>query len=150
MYENRDSSSAANDDKLKERATRLLDRVRVMRAFDFAGVIEALGEVGQMWEKQDDHSRNIVDTHLEDGEKVVYDSEDDSFSISSVEISVRNEEHTKELGNTRDEQVGMIIIDTITNVVSSMISRSQVQGIYNPKPLRGDDRLPQDFSKIPI
>ncbi|MCJ1468400.1 hypothetical protein MMC07_007028 [Pseudocyphellaria aurata] len=128
VYENRDSSAAANDDKLKEQATRLLDRVRVMRAFDFAGVIEALGEIGQVWEKQDDRRRNFVNMHLEDEKKVLYDSQDGSFSISSVEISVQNEEHIKGMSNMRDEQTGMIIIDTITNVVSSMVSRSQTQG----------------------
>lgn len=129
VYESTKLSSAANDEEFKEQATRLLDRVKVMRVFDFAGVIEALGEIGQMWEKQDEHQRTIVETRLNNGERVVYDSEEDSLSVDSVEITVHDEELTEGILNSNDGQVGMFIVDTITNVVSSMISRSQVQGI---------------------
>lgn len=112
-----------------------------MRVFDLAGVIEALGEIGQMWEKQDENLRNVVETHLEKEKKVVYDSEEDSLSVGSVDITVHDEELTKGIPYTHDGQVGMFIVDTITNVVSSMVSRSQVQGKYNFKRLREDHHL---------
>ena len=106
-----------------------------MRVFDLAGVVEALEEVGQMWEKRDERIRNIGDMHLEDGQKVVYDSED-SLSVGGVEINVHHEQLTEGTSNAHDDQVGMFIVDTITNVVSSMVSRSQVQGSYNLKRLQ--------------
>lgn len=131
VYESTKPSSAANDEYFKAQATRLLDRVKVMRVFDFAGVTEALGEIEQMWERQDEHFRNIVNTCLDGAQKVIYDSEGDSLSTESAEITVHDDELAKGMPNTHDDQVGMFIIDTITNVVSSMVSRSQVQGIYN-------------------
>lgn len=99
-----------------------------MRVFDFAGLVDALGEIGQMWENQDQNLRNIVETHLENGKKVVYDIDEDSLSVGSVDIAVHDEELTKGVPYKHDGQVGMFIVDTITNVVSSMVSRSQVRG----------------------
>lgn len=112
-----------------------------MRVFDFAGVIEALGEIGQMWEKQDEHLKNNVQTHLENGKKVVYDSQDDSLSDASVEISVHDEELNNRTSNAHDNQAGMFVVDTITNIVSSMVSRSKVQGIDHSKRLHGHERI---------
>lgn len=112
-----------------------------MRVFDFAGLVDALGEIGQMWENQDQNLRNIVETHLENGKKVVYDSDEDSLSVGSVDIAVHDEELTKGVPYKHDGQVGMFIVDTITNVVSSMVSRSQVRGKYIFKRLREDQRF---------
>lgn len=43
-----------NDKVYLEQATRLLDRVQVMRVFDFAGVVEAMGEVGRICDTKND------------------------------------------------------------------------------------------------
>lgn len=140
-YQSTKQSSAINDDRFKKQATHLLDRVKVMRVFDFTGAIEALGEIGQIWEKQDEHIGNAVNTHLENGEKVVYDSEEESLSVGSVEITVHDDELTKGMSNPYDDQVRMFIVDTITNVVGAMVSRNQVQGRYNFRRLRGCQHL---------
>lgn len=140
-YQSTQQSSAVNDESFKKHATHLLDRVKVMRVFDFAGVIEALGEIGQIWEKQDGHIGNVVNTHLEEGEKVVHDSEEESLSAGSVEITVHDDELTKGISKAHDDQVRMFIVDIITNVVSAMVSRNQVQGRYNLKRLRGGQHL---------
>lgn len=127
--------SAARDEPLNEQADRLLDRVKVMRVFDLAGVIEALEEVGQMLEKRDERLRNVGDMHLEDGKREVNDSEDNVY-VGCVEINVHDEQLTERTSNAHDDQVGMFIVDTITNVVSSIVSRNQVQGSYNIKRLQ--------------
>lgn len=136
MFKSTQPNSAASDEQVEEQANRLLDRVKVMRVFDLTGVIEALEEVGQLWEKREERLRNIGDMHLEDGKKEVDECED-SLSVGGVEINVHQEQRRIEgSSNEPDDQVGMFIVDTITNVVSSMVSRSQVQGSYSLKRLQ--------------
>ena len=47
-------------DVFRDKATLMLDRVSVMRVFDYAGVVEAIGEVS---ERCDEHERSQYSVH---------------------------------------------------------------------------------------
>ena len=104
---------------LRERATVMLDRVSVMRVFDFPGVVEAIGEVSERCEEHErlQGNRNTVACdqpevgHIEDVQRETEEG---------IGASTRNHPESLLLGG-----VGMIIIDNIANVVSSMMSKNQ-------------------------
>lgn len=141
-----------DDDLLKEKATEMLDRVRVMRVFDFAGVVEAVAEVGENCERsvkvdEDEKKREqgersekptqeIVDSQDEDDEDDEDDEEGDVRDVETTGNAIENAEcsrpatfedrvHSVE-GDT--VAIGMIILDTVTNITSSLMAKSQVQG----------------------
>ena len=97
----------------------MLDRVKVMRVFDLAGVAEAIGEVGRMIE--------IAKSSIEQGNahgggrSEIGDSEDEADADGLAEVKAPSQKKSIAL-------IGMVIIDTITNVVSAMISQNQTQG----------------------
>ena len=102
-----------------QEATRILDRVKVMRVFDLAGVAEAIGEVGEIIEV------TKSSTEQEDARRgrrtEIGDSEDEADEHELGEIKTPSQ---KEVNSA----AGMVIIDTITNVASAMISKNQIQG----------------------
>ncbi|MCJ1244164.1 hypothetical protein MMC30_001362 [Trapelia coarctata] len=110
------NAKAGSSESLQEKATVMLDRVHVMRVFDFPGVVEAIGEVSERCEEydrlqNDGHRREAVDKpevgNSDDGER------------GTVESEINAREHSL-LGD-----IGMIIIDNISNVISSMMSKNQ-------------------------
>ena len=122
MYE---GTASRNDDKLVQstaKATSMLDRVKVMRVFDFAGVVEAVGEIREMRERTS-LKTNASATIATKGRGEVHDSEEESDD--EAEPPAGKAEKTNE---SSDENIGMIIIDTFTNVTSSILSQSQVNG----------------------
>lgn len=134
MYEKLLPGSDAVGHDATEKATSMLDRVKVMRVFDFAGVVEAIGEVGQTWEAviQAREDANDREAQSKKGAKGVADSEDEAEEmLDDLPDPERQTEEETPSFTPSDEtgQVGVIVIDTITNVVSSMISKSQIQGL---------------------
>ena len=121
IYE-KDVSASRNDDEQVDQAMLLLDRVKMMRVFDFAGMVEAVSEVRKMREelslgvKPSEADRDRSKTEVHDSEEEL--DEDDAFPAHTVLNSEQKDTGT----------VSMIIVDTITNVVSSVMSKSQVQG----------------------
>jgi hypothetical protein len=122
-------------DALIKTVEKLLNRVKYMRVFDLAGVIEAVGEVGETWNVQTQSTDEKVKGPL----RVIEDSEeeDDMSQDHLDESDHRREENSdqqagvKELPPSADTgPVDMIVIDTIANVVTSVVSHSQVQGDY--------------------
>lgn len=98
-----------------EEATTMLDRVKVMRVFDFAGVIEAVGELSEMSEGvarvSGEASRKTRD-EIGDSEEELDEDEDPPADQVSEDAG----------------QVGLIVVDSITNVVGSLMAKSQTQG----------------------
>lgn len=113
-------------EEYKSQATRLLDRVQVMRVFDFAGVVEAVGEVGRMWDMGDEEMMKRENLEIEERNRVIEDSqdEDESFDRSDgVDLDDLAED-----ANIQRGQVGMFVVDTIANVVSSMVLKNRDDG----------------------
>ena len=134
---------------LRAKAAVMLDRIKVMRVFDFAGVVEAVGEVGEMCEgyekAREEASR--VDRRSQpagasegDGKarrEEVGDSEDDDHDnnhnkINELDTCVAKPEHTPDLarGTSIDDtdKIRMLVIDNIATVVSPMMARNQTEG----------------------
>ena len=108
---------------MTEEATRMLDRVRVMRVFDFAGVVEATSEIIQIWEV---HERELAEHRekfrAEHGIRSSQDEEDEDMG-DLVESGGGYSDLTLDSGC-----ITMIVIDNIANVVNEEMSKSQVQG----------------------
>lgn len=133
-----------------EQATRLLDRVQVMRVFDFAGVVEAMGEVGRICDTKNERLQQVEtyaeadQVHEEEDEaeqegarKFVEDSEDESSNLSD---SPSSEKSTglgilKENVEVQASRMSMIVIDSIAPVVTAIILKDQTQGPPHPTPI---------------
>ena len=122
-----------HEDGLMAEATKLLDRVRVMRVFDLAGVAEAVGEVSEIM----DRSR-IVRAERPQEELKLRRRRSAEVEDSEEELDEQDEEYRVEVPRNADARVtcpgtsevpnGMVIIDTIANVVSSLVNKNQTQG----------------------
>ncbi|KAL6713272.1 hypothetical protein ACLMJK_008737 [Lecanora helva] len=130
MYESNQSKEAGESDELSDQATSMLDRVKVMRVFDFAGVVEAVGEVREMIEQsylsaeKSEHARAARKHEIQDSEEELDDDNDDDDN----EEGEPSRKAALNLQEPAVRGIGMIIVDTIANVVNSVMSKSQVQG----------------------
>ncbi|KAI9812153.1 MAG: hypothetical protein M1827_004819 [Pycnora praestabilis] len=111
---------------LRRKAEEMLDRVQVMRVFDFYGVIDAVGEIRERMEDFElTKERKVVEIGWEveqKGEREIADSEDEIES-EDVEMEEQGSRQKITFGTTEGPQakatnrdVGIIVIDTITNV----------------------------------
>lgn len=125
MYEEVRLAREETAEGLVAKATSMLDRVKVMRVFDFAGVVEAISEVSRSIEthltmEETGRAVNVKKRpEISDSEDELDDNEDPQADHAACSSATANG------GNGR---VGMLIIDTITNVVGSVMSKSQIQG----------------------
>lgn len=124
--------------ELIRKADLFLSRVNYMRAFDMAGVIEAVSEVRESWEVADRENDGSKEK-----DRVVEDSEDDD-EVKDEDESRQNSPDAHDAqgqggprhhlvmdgdkARTKSRPVNMIVIDSISNVVTSVLSKSQVQG----------------------
>lgn len=125
-------------------ATKLLDRVQVMRVFDFAGVVEAMGEVGRICDTKNDQLQQSEtyepgdqlqeekdEAEQDEIRRVVEDSQDESSDLSDSPTSNESTglEINKENSEVQATRMSMIVIDSITPVVNAIILKDQTQGI---------------------
>ena len=109
---------------LEEKAVQMLERVKVMRTFDFAGVVEATSEVRDLWqtlgrEKEQSHERSKLIGEIPNSQ----DSEDEDFTTKDAKPDLPPLPTATTSGGIR-----LIIIDNIANVTSSTMAISQTQG----------------------
>ncbi|KAI9852384.1 MAG: hypothetical protein M1838_000906 [Thelocarpon superellum] len=102
----------------------VLDRVRVMRVFDFAGLVEAVDEVkGDLVGAGNDQGVGKSDVPMlvadSEGEEGDEDQEGDQAGANAV---------TSGRGGEMGLDIGMVIVDTMTNVTSAMMSHDHVKG----------------------
>ncbi|MCJ1238828.1 hypothetical protein MMC14_006819 [Varicellaria rhodocarpa] len=107
---------------LEEKAVRMLERVKVMRTFDFAGVVEATSEVRDLWEtlereKEQNHEISKPIGEIPNSQ----DSDDEDLTTTDTKTELPPTITTS--GGIR-----LIIIDNIANVTSSTMATSQTQG----------------------
>ena len=105
-------------------ATKLLDRVRLMRAFDFVGVLESIGEIGEAWSKIE---KARADRKLSNrGRREILSSQDEDLDISEAE---RSDNDGGNEGDHLDSQgIGMVVVDNIASVMNVEISKDQDEG----------------------
>jgi len=118
MYSRPKLKDGAEENRLEEKAKALLDRVLLMRVFDFVGVVEAVAEIGATLESKGGGVGNGGMGGIgEDGNR-----------DGGEEVEARKWSNIERDENGGKGRVGMIIIDSMTNVVSSMMSRDHIQG----------------------
>lgn len=122
MYEKRTSALENSKKAIVDKATSMLDRVKVMRVFDLAGVVEAISEVNERMEETTQKSEKLP--------LVVVGKSGDEIGDSEEEPDEEDEglQGSDPHSDPHSGPTGMIILDTITNVVSAMMAKSQVQG----------------------
>lgn len=132
MYEKRTSALRNSKEAMIEKATSMLDRVKVMRVFDFAGVVEAFSEVKELMEKMAQKFKKPPVVAFEKRREEIGDSEEepDEEDGELQAEPMRESVNFSDLQNSDPHSgpIGMVIFDTITNVVSAMMAKSQVQG----------------------
>ena len=132
IYDNVVVKGERGEEWFLDEATGLLESVKVMRVFDLAGLVEAVGEVGEMREKHLGEARKDVVEEVAKRRHEVDDSEEDSDAEMLEEQFGHNGEAAElaKLENAAPvkDSGGMIIIDTVTNVASSVVSKSPIQG----------------------
>ena len=128
MYEKRTSTLEKLKEKSIEEATAMLDRVKVMRVFDFAGVVEAISEVNESMEAMTQKADRLPVAASEQRRDEVGDSEEEPDEDEEPQCEPQHEIDHLHGNELHSSPIGMIIIDTITNVVSAMMVQSQVQG----------------------
>ena len=124
MYEKAPLNAKEAKQQFIDEATAMLDRVKVMRVFDLAGVIEAVGEVGEMRGRESRVAEKAGAVATRRARDEIGDSEEDPDKEDDDPVKPAAAERCQEV----DSQVSIIVIDTITNVVSSLMSTSQTQG----------------------
>ena len=113
-------------DLLRAKATDMLDRVKVMRVFDFAGMIEAITEVGELCLQNGQSHREVETTRVLEIEEVA-NSEDEEDEITILDDPEDPLSNHKE--RVSDEGLGMILIDSIATLVSTEMSKNQTEGL---------------------
>ena len=130
MYEKRISDLNVSKEAMLEKATLMLDRVKVMRVFDFAGVVEAVSEVNELMENI---TQKLDEPPIEAARKTRVEIGDSEDELDDEELQNEANQENEKLGasqsnDLQSSSVGMIIFDPITGVVSAMMVKSQVQG----------------------
>ena len=118
----------------------MLDRVKVMRVFDVAGLIEAVSEVAEICEQgtgpdvEKGVRRRVAVADSEDGLSGDEDRADSEESVTEDPAEGSGPQNDDTM-LARGERVGMVLIDTIANIFGPLISKSQVQGKKDPSAL---------------
>lgn len=133
MYEQNRSDVDMSEEESLQRATSMLDRVKVMRVFEIAGLIDAVSEVAQICESATRKSNESTHPRAKMHKIEVADSEDesggdDSKNSDNTSTQARIEDDLSSPGELPPSLIGMVIIDTIANMIGPLLSKSQVQG----------------------
>ena len=135
VYEKRSSIQPPMEEDLIAEATSILDRVKVMRIFDVAGLVEAVGEIAELCDSVADIATQ-KEVLKETGPKVVVDSEAESEEDDEAapdDLGTKGHEYSSRTENdgslsVTGGEISMLVIDTITTIFSPLLTKSQVQG----------------------
>ena len=131
------SVSAMNDQTDQDRVNSMLDRVKVMRVFDFAGMTEAIGEIAEVCE-QGEMAKSAKPKGVGQiaANEVPSSQDDEMEGMNEIDDRETEQDHV----NSANPGIGMIVIDNIANVLQPELSKNQVQGLpqyvilpYSPK-----------------
>ncbi|MCJ1377927.1 hypothetical protein MMC17_001023 [Xylographa soralifera] len=113
-------------ESLRARAAEMLDRVKVMRVFDFAGVIEAIGEARDLCERNDHSSREVETERVHKREEVA-NSEDEEDEVTFSKEP--EDKHAQDKETSSGGSLQMIVVDNIGNLVTNAMSKNQTEGL---------------------
>lgn len=134
VYQKSEASDPVREDGLMAEATNLLDRVRVMRVFDLAGVAEAVGEVSEIMDRtrvvrEEGPQERLVPRRRRRSAEVEDSEEEQDEEDEEPQVEVTGNAGARiACTGTPEAPIGMVIIDTMANVVSSLVNKIQTQG----------------------
>ena len=138
----------------------ILERVRIMRVFDFDGVVEAIGEVREELEKVVREPtgspcphpafspekrwprEEVADSEDEDGgldnekEDMLYGDASKPEVPQTAPGTSRPGIESKEVAENEGGKISIIVIDNLTQVLNPLLKSNYVQGPHIPSPLR--------------
>jgi hypothetical protein len=120
----RDSERSAKDDGVRDEAVRVLERARIMKAFDFVGLTECVAELRENFETPSNREASPRELTVPAPRGTVGDSEDEEEMLDAPASP-------KETGNCMDAEARsshLLIIDNITYVTSPILKNNHVQG----------------------
>ncbi|KAI5202180.1 hypothetical protein AUEXF2481DRAFT_7756 [Aureobasidium subglaciale EXF-2481] len=97
-----------------KQATLTLDRVKIMRVFDFEGVVEGLNELVDELEEKDLPRGTVMDSQ-EDAEEI-------------LDLSVQAKTEKKQQTTRQKAEAGMILINNLSQVLGLLLKNNYVQG----------------------
>jgi hypothetical protein len=114
-------TSQLSDDEKSVKAEQLLHRLKIMRVFDFDGMLEAVAEV-----ERDLVARNSTPIAAQKPRKrgketgEIPDSEEEDLSDECEEVM--------EIPAVSSNAVEMLVIDNLTSIVTPLLKSNHVQG----------------------
>jgi hypothetical protein len=128
----RDSERSAKDDGVRDEAVRVLERARIMKAFDFVGLTECVAELRENTETPSNREASPRELTVPAPRGTVGDSEDEEEMLDApASPSKPIPPSPKETGNYMDAEARsshLLIIDNITYVTSPILKNNHVQG----------------------
>jgi hypothetical protein len=128
----RDSERSAKDDGVRDEAVRVLERARIMKAFDFVGLTECVAELRENLETPSNREASPRESTVSAPRGTVGDSEDEEEMLDApASPSKPIPPSPKETGNYIDAEARsshLLIIDNITYVTSPILKNNHVQG----------------------
>jgi hypothetical protein len=108
------STNTNHEDNIKQ-ATGILDRVNIMRVFDFEGVVEGLNELFDALEGKRLPKSTIVDS--QEGEE---------------EVMLMDEEKIDENKKEEEKPKGMVLINNLSQVLGLLLKDNYARGVFVP------------------
>lgn len=121
----------ASDSNVKAEAVRVLERVRIMKAFDFVGMTECVSELRESLEtRQHLESTELEQPKAPEPRGTVGDSEDEDDMLDEPALPQETPAPSNKGKEAESEAhpQHLLIIDNITYVTSPVIKNSHVQG----------------------
>ena len=128
-YVYRKASSLPHNEHLREMATEVLSRMKVMRVVDLTGIIEALHEIGAACEESQSRSAikcsDLKDRELQNLSSEIPSSQGDEDEATLDEVETKLDYQTPNPVPVRSIQ--MLVIDNIANHATAELSNNQIE-----------------------
>jgi hypothetical protein len=129
----RKSINQTSTEDVESTAENALERVKIMRVFDFVGMSEAVNEVRADLEASKSHEDTLVEPQpVEPIRQEIPDSEDEDDDMlldwEPTQQPKEGDAILKPPSNESDDKMGLLLIDNIYHVVNPLLKGNYVQG----------------------
>jgi len=128
----RDGRNGGTDGDVRDEAVRVLERTRIMKAFDFVGLTECVAELRQSLEMSSKQAPSPRQQAVPAPRGTVGDSEDEEeeemLDAPTPPSRPVPPEETRSDTEVQDRSSHLLIIDNITYVTSPVLKNSHIQG----------------------